>query len=133
MGGARHQGPQRPTDKEAAKKVRDALAAVRANRKMIGLDKHLSDAFDFLKVCKTKELWPVIEELLKELEDLGPAAHYAGSKPPQKSYEAKFQNDELWAYRWSSRITGRETYLKFILKKDWFFFVDCHEHKAQRN
>ncbi len=125
-------GPPRPTAKEAKKKVRAALDAVRAGKCHIALDKHFSMSLEFLDAGNVAEMWPVIEELLEELNNLDALQHYAGRHPPDKSYEAKFKHDELWPFRWASNVTGKETYLKFIIKNDHFFFIDCHEHREQK-
>jgi hypothetical protein len=115
-----------------AKKVRDAIAALRAGKRRVAVDKHVSMSLEFLGVSAS-EMWEKVDELLEELAEEGPASCYAGGKPPHKSYEEGFKGEDLWAFKWTSQIMGCETYLKFVIKREWFFFFDCHEHQERES
>lgn len=129
----------RPSEREKRKKVSDALQSIRSGHHQFGPAKHQSMSWDFLEVVNTQEFWGAIEQLLEELLNNDPHTCYAGSYPPQKSYESPpLKNEELWAYSWTSSLLGKNIYLKFILKRRppssidpqspfQFIFVDCHE------
>lgn len=70
-------------------------------------------------------------ELLKEIEHEGPLKCYAGTRPPQRSYEPEILKLELWAYSWHSQRYSKQMYLKFALKKQCYIYVDCHEDRPQ--
>lgn len=55
-------------------------------------------------------------DLKAALEEIA-ANSYAGGRPPQKSYEAKICNLELWAFCWPSAHFGCQVYFKFALTK----------------
>ncbi len=119
--------PARPSSREMEKKARDALEAVRAGRCSIAELKHLTLAYEFLGITTHEELWDEIERLLAEVLKAGAAKCYCGGHPPQLSYEAAIKGDELWAYAWESSLLNVRVYLKFVIKKHYFLFVDCHE------
>ena len=67
--------------------------------------------------------------LLSILEEIDVKKNYAGSRPPQKSYESKILGYELFAFSWISKYFGCETYLKFALKQEIFWLVSLHEDR----
>jgi hypothetical protein len=68
------------------------------------------------------------EVLLQIFEEIKPD-HYAGKRPPQRSYETKIKNMELFAFQWKSRIFGCKTYIKFTFKHNIFYLVSLHENR----
>lgn len=123
--------PQRPSKHEICKKVRDALEALGAGKFMIGLTKHLSADTDELNLESEADLVPLLSELLEEIDEAGPIKCYAGTRPPQRSYEREILKLELWAYSWPSKRFGKGMYLKFAFKKDYFVYVDCHPDRPR--
>ncbi|MBW1898124.1 MAG: hypothetical protein JRI61_03600 [Deltaproteobacteria bacterium] len=68
------------------------------------------------------------EVLLQIFEEIKPN-HYVGKRPPQRSYETKIKNMELFAFKWKSRKFGCNTYIKFALKNNVFYLVSLHENR----
>ncbi len=58
-------------------------------------------------------------------------AHYVGLRPPHKSYEEPILNLELFAFRWSSRLFGRDMYLKFAVKEEVLWIVSLHRDRRK--
>ena len=121
---------QRPSAKELFQKVNSALAAVRAGRYQFPLTKYLVDDLDSLEVADEEALIELVIRLLEEILSLGPQNCYAGGRPPQRSYEPEIREKELWAFAWPSHLLKRRMYLKFVLKKDVYLHVDCHEDRS---
>ena len=122
---------QRPSNHEICKKIKDALEALRAGRFMFGPTKHLAGDMEDLELESEPDLTPLLVELLREINAAGPVPCYAGTRPPQRSYEAEILSLELWAYRWQSKRCGKAMYLKFALKKDHYIYVDCHPDRPK--
>ena len=118
----------RPSNKEICNKVADALGALRDGRFQIGPTKHLTGDLDELQL-ETPELPGLLIVLLEEIKNAGPIECYAGTRPPQRSYEPEIAQLELWPYRWHSHRLCKRMYLKFALKKQWYVYVDCHEDR----
>ncbi len=115
----------RPSNKELYGKLRSARQAVEEGR--IALINPLALATDAIELDYSieLELMAVLDELLGETTP----AHYAGSKPPQKSYEQDIQGLELFAFIVeSSRFTGR-VYYKFALAGETLWLVSLHRDR----
>jgi hypothetical protein len=124
---------RRPSQRECYLKAQAALDAVKAGKRAIALSKHLPEAMELFDACDPGGFWEKIECLLEELCELDVAKCYAGSQPPQRSYEEKMKGLELWPFKWRSRmLLGREVYLKFCIKGNSFLFVDCHENRKEK-
>jgi hypothetical protein len=100
--------------------------ALRAGRLQYGPLKHLSGDLDDLGI-DTPDLSGLLIELLEEIQNAGPIECYAGTRPPQRSYEPEILRLELWAYSWHSPRLHKRMYLKFALKNQCYVYVDCHE------
>lgn len=118
----------RPSDREICGKVADALAALRADRLQLGPQKHISADLDDLGI-DTADLLGLLIILLEEIQNAGPIRCYAGTRPPQRSYEREILRLELWAYSWHSPRFRKRMYLKFALKNQCYIYVDCHEDR----
>ena len=82
---------QRPSHKELYNKIREARKAVASESVLlIEQDAIAQDAID-LEYDIGDELFDVLSELLNETSP----NHYAGSRPPQRSYERKNERFEL--------------------------------------
>ncbi len=99
-----------------------ALEAVHENRiSLIEPQVIVADAME-LGYSIRHELQSVLIELLNHTG----ADHYVGYRPPEKSYERKIRNLELWAFSVVSPRFDMQVYHKFSLKNDWFFLVSLH-------
>jgi hypothetical protein len=126
----------RPSAREIWKKIADAIEAIRSGRFQIGPTKHLADDLADLQLPTARDLPQLLADLLKEIQDAGPTECYAGTRPPQRSYEPEISRLELWAYAWPSQRFQKRMYLKFALKKrgahQWYIHVDCHEDRPEQ-
>lgn len=122
----------RPSQRECHQKVKAALDAVKDGRRAVVLEKHLQETMEFTGACDAEGLWKTVEALLEELCKQKVSACYAGGYPPQRSYEGRIKDLELWPFRWRSSVLGCDVYLKFCIKKDYFLFVDCHENRDKK-
>jgi hypothetical protein len=121
----------RPSDKEIINKIRDAISAIEKGERAIPVSKHFSSDQDDLGIEDTKDLWPLLVILLKEIEAIGPLSCYVGGRPPEKSYEVELEGKELWPYSWKSVSMDKMMYIKFCLVGGYYFYVGCHESKPK--
>ena len=71
------------------------------------------------------------EALAAALGEVGPE-HYAGSRPPQRSYERACKGAELFAFVWESAHLGRRMYLKICFVKETLYIVSFHLAKFEK-
>lgn len=102
-------------------------------RRTFGTLRHWPSDKCGLDLNSTEELWELLPKLLDEIKNARPEKCYAGTKPPQRSYqdEPAIKDEELWAFSWHSSHFAKRMYLKFVLTKnrrgEWcYFHVDCH-------
>jgi len=129
-------GPERPSQRELYKKLAEASSLIRAGKWFPANYDKLKPNFDDLERTfriettlvedQTKVLVTALEEIRTE--------HYAGSRPPQKSYEPAAKGKDMFAFRWQSDFfTKTEMYLKFCLVGDdrnrQVCIFSIHEHK----
>jgi hypothetical protein len=119
----------RPSPREMCGKVTDALTALQSGRFQLGPLKHLSGDLEELELPSAVELPNLLIDLLGEIQQTGPIECYAGTRPPQRSYESQILGLELWAYSWHSPRFRKRMYLKFALKNQCYIHVDCHEDR----
>lgn len=111
----------RPTHKELTGKLKIALQCVHANR--IFLVEPAVIAADAIELdYSLRELQAVLLDLLN---CTGPE-HYAGNRPPAKSYETCIKSLELWAFSVTCPRFAPCIYYKFALHNDGFFLVSLH-------
>ncbi len=55
---------------------------------------------------------------------------YAGTRPPQKSYEKAIAGKELFAFCWDSKKIGQKMYIKFALKDNRYYYLSLHISKG---
>lgn len=115
----------RPSPKEIDKRLKDAKAALIAGRGYFASFDKCFDELNALDIGDVNEIWGLILELIEEIA----LEHYAGSKPPLKSYEPTIENCELFAFSWYSESLKKEMYLKFVVKEDCFYYVSLHVDK----
>ncbi len=121
----------RPSQKEVTQKVDQAIRSIDEGKVTIALGKHIVQDLYELDVYDTKDLMRQVRAGLEEIKRISADSCYAGSRPPQRSYERELNKMELWAYSWESNVFGRRMYLKFCIKGDHFYYVDCHEDRPK--
>jgi hypothetical protein len=116
---------QRPSNRELFGKVRDAKAAV-SNEDVLLIDPDViaEDAIE-LGYDIGSELLEVLTELL---EGMSPS-HYAGSHPPQRSYERKIEGLALFPFVVESPRFKCRVYFKFALSRGSLWLVSLHEDR----
>jgi len=115
----------RPSNKELFGKLRDARTATRnGNISLIDQDIIAEDAIE-LDYDIGDELQAVLAELLDETT----VQHYAGTRPPQKSYKQEIEGLELFAFVVESRRFGCRVYFKFAIVEGSFWLVSLHQDR----
>ena len=118
---------KRPTHKDLSGKINQAKAAVKTGR--IGLVDQTVIVADLLDLgCEISALSKILLDLL---EQATPDA-YAGTSPPQRSYETRIAGCELYAFKCVSKRIGCTVYIKFTLKNDFLWLVSLHEDRPGR-
>ena len=116
---------KRPSKKEPFRKLRDAKEAVKkGNVFLIDQDVIAEDAIELGYNIKN-ELLEVLEEILNDTS----MKQYAGSRPPQKSYERDIEGLELFPFVVESSRFKRNIYFKFALAECSFWLVSLHEDR----
>jgi hypothetical protein len=117
---------ERPSHKELTTKIRQARIAV-SNRRVEIVDP-VAVAADALELgYLVAEMKSVLSRILDEF---GPG-HYAGRRPPQRSYKERIRGCELYAFRWESTLFGCPVYVKFALKEDTLWLASLHLHREE--
>jgi hypothetical protein len=112
----------RPSHRELTGKLQTALNAVHDNKIIfVEPDVIVADAVD-LGYSIRHELQVVLLDLLN---NTGPE-HYAGHRPPQRSYEKCIRNLDLWAFSVACPRFEPRVYYKFSLQNACFYLVSLH-------
>ena len=120
-----------PTSKTIAAKVREAIEALDSGKYAAIANKHVSADMEELGFDSAEEYWDAIYGFLHEIQDADTVKCYVGGRPPQRSYERGFQGLELFAYAWDSPSTNRRMYLKFGIRNETYYHLDCHEDRPK--
>ncbi|MCX5851746.1 MAG: hypothetical protein NT072_06780 [Deltaproteobacteria bacterium] len=118
---------KRPTHKELDSKIKQALVAVRLGRVvLVEPEPIIIDAFEL--GYEMGDLQIILTEMLQTIRP----DDYAGTLPPQKSYEDKIWGAELFAFRFFCSRFGCEVYVKFALKDEDLMLVSLHKHRMKQ-
>lgn len=115
---------RRPSNKELFNKIKQGKE-VAAQGNIFSIDPNViaADAIELgYQVAKLKD---VLCGLLDEVK----IEHYIGAHPPRKSYESIIKDCELFEFKWTCRIFGCDTYLKYCLKGEFFYLVSLHKDR----
>ena len=118
----------RPSHKELYGKLHSARQAIREGR--VALLNQLSLAADAIEMGFSIEF--ELNAVLIELFDETSPAHYAGSKPPQRSYEQDIRGLELFAFIVESSRFKCRVYFKFALEEEIFWLVSLHPNRPKK-
>jgi hypothetical protein len=113
----------RPSLHELQRKLTQARKALSSGKYYFGpnLDKLVED-FMGLNIGNAEDMWPLLRELLEEIQP----ENYAGPHPPMKSIFTGF-NCELFVFVWDSKKLKKNMYLKFAIKDEYFYYVSLHK------
>jgi hypothetical protein len=84
----------RPSNRELDLKLKAAKTALRAHPGLFANINKAVGELSALDVESPNQVWKLIVELLEELSP----KDYAGTRPPQKSYEKTVEGKELFAF-----------------------------------
>jgi hypothetical protein len=116
---------KRPSHKELYNKIREARKAVASESVLLlEQDAIAQDAID-LEYDIGDDLFDVLSELLDETS----SKHYAGTRPPQRSYERKIEGLELFAFVVESSRFKCRIYYKFALAEGAFWLLSLHQDR----
>jgi len=115
----------RPSHKELFNKIREAVSAIADGR--IAILNQAAVAADAIELGYVIDL--ELTEVLMELLDEVTPRHYAGTRPPQRSYEVDIQGIDIFPFLLESRRFNCRIYLKFALKDSFFWLVSLHQSK----
>lgn len=85
------------------------------------------DALELKYVIET-ELLAILQELLEETNP----QQYAGTRPPQRSYEHEIEGLELFAFVVESFRFHCRIYYKFALAQAMLWLVSLHQDKGKK-
>ena len=115
----------RPTHKELSGKIKAATRAVKqVNVRYID---PLTIAVDAIELGYDFEnnIFMILSDLLSVITP----ADYTGSRPPQRSYELVIKDMDLFAFTVQGSILVDVVYLKFSIKKDYFYIASLHKNR----
>jgi hypothetical protein len=115
----------RPSNHEICKKIADALEFLRAGKTMMVVNRHIYADMAEMGV-DTEDFPSLLIELLQEIQVADPVKCYKGKHPPDRSTDPEIYNLELFAYCWHSQRLNQRMYLKFGIRKEYYYHVDCH-------
>jgi hypothetical protein len=116
---------ERPSHKELYNKLSKARMAVSKGLiSLLNQDIIAADAIELEYTIGT-ELIPVLEELL----DYTTPGNYAGSRPPQKSYEHEVKGLDLFSFVADCRRLKCRVYYKFALVEERLWLVSLHQDR----
>jgi hypothetical protein len=115
----------RPTYSEIQGKIKQAGEAIARND--FRVLKPSIVALEALELgIQIEEIDSVLIELLEELKP----GNYAGTYPPQRSYEDEISRRELFAFRWLSKRLGCMTHIKFAFEGSHLWLVSLHSDRV---
>lgn len=116
----------RPTYKELTGKIRAARDAVeRSAVFLLHQELLIADALDLGYLIEEE-----LEEVLLSLLDEAHPSRYAGTHPPQRSYEQEISGMELFAFVVDCSRLACRVYFKFALRGDALWVVSLHRDRG---
>ena len=115
----------RPSGRELDKRLEEAKVCLRDRKGLFANPAKAVGELYQLAINDAGEVWKLIYDLLEEIDP----SDYAGTRPPQKSYEKTIANRELFAFTWKSPKMGKEMYIKFALREGLYYYVSLHESR----
>jgi hypothetical protein len=128
----------RPSTKELWGKLTEAKHLVQNEKWAPAMPEKLQACFDELEELGIETALPEDQKaiFMMALSEIR-ADHYAGSRPPMRSYEPATSNLEMFAFRWESIHFNCCMYFKFSLggadkgRRVWMFSI--HPNRDEHN
>jgi len=120
--------PIRPGHNECQKRLKEARALLESREGLFSNLGKVAGELTALGIEDSKEVWPLIKELLTEIQP----DDYSGGRPPLRSYEKSIEGRELFAFSWESVRMSKRMYLKFAIKGERFVYVSLHKDRPLR-
>ena len=116
---------KRPSYPEIQGKIRQAKEAIaRDEFRILKPSVVARDALELgIQIGETNS---VLIELMGEIKP----GNYAGTYPPQRSYEDGIFQRELFAFEWLSKRLGCMTYIKFAFEGSHLWLVSLHSDRV---
>lgn len=112
----------RSSHKELNSKIKNAITCLERNNYCFENPTQFSrDALELNLSFISGDLLEVIKEVKPE--------YYIGKKPPEKSYESKILNCDLFAFKWESEFLQETVYLKFALNQNVLWLSSLHKDR----
>ena len=119
---------QRPAHSELRGKILKVRAKIAAaDWLMASTEKQIAEFRD-LRLWTAAEMTRALEVAANEFTP----EHYAGTRPPLRSYEKACKGAELFAFCWDSAHFGRRMYLKFCFVRETLFIVSFHSDRTPK-
>jgi hypothetical protein len=116
---------KRPSYREIDQKLKQAREAAAKN--LISIVNPMSFASDALDLrFSAEDITNILIDILEEIT----AKNYVGQYPPQRFYEDRILDYELYPFRWNSKVFGCKAYLKFAIKDGPLSLVSLHEDRG---
>ena len=115
----------RPSVRELHKRMAEAKEALGKGLGVFAIPEKAVGELNELEIGDAAEVWLLIRELLEEITE----NDYAGTRPPQKSYEKTIEGADLLAFSWHSSKLGKKMYLKFALKNGRYYYISLHQSR----
>jgi len=117
----------RPSHKELSKKIKQAMTAVeKGDFRLLNMLALVSDADELGYVVDDD-----LADLLSELLGKSNINNYAGTRPPQKSYQQEIQGTELFAFVIEKTTLTKSVYFKFSLVEETMYLVSLHQDRKK--
>jgi len=117
----------RPTHRELSNKIKQAIKAVEnGNILLLNMVSLVSDA-DELGYVIEDDITTLLIELLKNSNP----DNYAGSRPPQRSYQQNIQGAELFAFVVGETTLKKSVYFKFSIVEEMLYLISLHRDRKK--
>jgi len=118
----------RPSHKELSGKLQTALQYVHANRILL-----LEPTVIVADAIELEYSLGELQAVLLDLLNCTVPEHYSGYQPPEKSYETRIKNLELWAFSVTCPRFEQPIYYKFTLSHSYLYLVSLHTCRGKEN
>lgn len=116
----------RPSHKELSHKLAAARQCVGNNRLLL-----LEPTVTVADAIELNYAIAELQDVLLALLDCTGPEHYSGHHPPERSYETRIKDLDLWAFTVSCSRFESSVYYKFALVDGWLYLVSLHRSRIR--